>query len=108
MVILVVISSRGGMPAHFSLVYLFYQFMGYSALSGLTAFLFYFWVEAPFGELERLLFHRRAAGGGRTLLQSEKEKEVEALSGPVGDDDDRQAVVIVPVAPVDGRVTVAQ
>lgn len=38
------------------MLHLFNAFLGYSALSGLSAVVFFFLVEAPFGELERLLF----------------------------------------------------
>lgn len=73
-----------------SLVFLFYQFIGYSALAGLTSFLFYFWVEAPFGELERLLFHRPTTGGmgnGKVVEGLQTEKPAHA------------SVVVVPVLP---------
>lgn len=90
MVIQVVIGARGGTPAHFSLVFLFYQFIGYSALAGLTSFLFYFWVEAPFGEVERLLFHPAQGAGGKgkgDVVEPDTEKQAHA------------SVVVVPVLP---------
>jgi len=56
--ILTAISSAGGQPAHFSMLNLFNTFLGYSTLSAISAVVFFFLVEAPFGELERLLFSR--------------------------------------------------
>lgn len=91
MTIQVVIGSRGGAPAHFSLVYLFHQFIGYSAISGLTSFFFYLWVEGPFGELERLLFHRPSRKGGK--------REVSGTGKSV--DTEEASVVVVPVQPTE-------
>lgn len=90
MTIQVVIASRGGAPAHFSLVYLFYQFVGYSAVSGLAAFLFYMWVEGPFGELERLLFHRPSSRAGGSKSGKKEGTEAAEVEKPA-------SVVVVPV-----------
>lgn len=72
-----------------SLVYLFHLFIGYSALAGLTACLFYFWVEAPFGELERLLFQRRPAPAIKGVVVEEERIKEDPLAG---------VVVVVPVS----------
>lgn len=113
MVIMVGIAARGGMPAHFSLVHLFFLFIGYSALSGLSAFLFYFWVEGPFGELERLLFHRQApskAAAHKAKTVDGAEDEADSLSKDRQQQEQQQnpgTVVIVPLQEESG-MAVAQ
>lgn len=92
MTIQVVIASRGGAPAHFSLVYLFNQFIGYSAISGLTSFLFFLWVEGPFGELERVLFHRPSR---------KKELSVVGKNLDAHEVETQASVVVVPVQPTE-------
>lgn len=63
------------------MLHLFNAFLGYSALSGISAVVFFFLVEAPFGELERLLFSRlpppKAKGKGMELGQEKEEEEGE-------------------------------
>lgn len=73
-----------------SLVYLFSLFIGYSAISGLAALIFYFWIEAPFGELERLLFSRAPAT--KEELGEEEFKKQELVA----------SVVVVPVSAATG------
>ena len=76
-VILTVISSDGGQPFHFSMLHLFNAFLGYSTLSAISAVVFFFLVEAPFGELEKLLFSRlpEAAIKGKEIEGEEEEEQ---------------------------------
>lgn len=90
--ILTAISSAGGHPFHFSMLNIFNEFLGYAVLSGLSAVVFFFLVEAPFGELERLLFSRLP----KVDQQAEK-----ALAGTLDKQEKdvvNAAVVIVPEA----------
>lgn len=66
MTIWVILASRGGQPYHFSLVALFSDFVGFSAMSAIAGLVFFFLVEAPFGEFERLIF-KGGSGASRAV-----------------------------------------
>lgn len=97
MTIWLILGSRGGQPFHFSLISVTSELLGFAAMSGLAAVVFYFFVEAPFGEAERLLFKPPARkketageGAGAGADASEPSKGVGGTEGGV-------VVVAVPV-----------
>ena len=110
MVIMTVIASRGGHPFHFSMLNLFNEFLGFATLSGFSAVVFHFLAEAPFGELERLLFSgvvgdRKSVGNKKKLTVDGDDSDTKLGDGGInkGGSD-----VIVPVAEVSEEMEVQQ
>lgn len=82
-------SHATAISLHSSLVSIFNEFIGFSAVSGIAAVVFYFLVEAPFGEAERLLF--KPAAEVATGAEADAALRKGASDGVV--------IVAVPMAP---------
>lgn len=96
-VILTVIGSDGGQPFHFSMLHVFNAFVGYSTLSAISAVVFFFLVEAPFGEMERLLFSRLPPPSSSSQVLV-KIKGIEGVENREQEKNEEAMVVISPEA----------
>lgn len=88
------------------MLHLFNAFLGYSTLSAISAVVFFFLVEAPFGEMEKMLFSRLPPASSSSLSSSSlvKGKGIEGGEEEELETNKEAMIVISPeVAREDGR-----